>query len=709
MSCIPAPPTFRLLDALVGWDTAPDDGLVGLAGEYDPAGLTLVEPPPQALSPAAVLPWLSHPRVARGCDPGVWYLAARAGAAPLLRHDPCAPRASATCLAPFWRGVDPATTELVATAVAVWRRRVAVADRDAGRVWILHEATCQVLADIAVAAPRVLAFTPDGELLVVTGAGALHRYGPDGSLRSQAHRPPPGGEILRLAVDAERAVWALIQAQSQTLLMRAPAPGADRNGGDGGDPWLPSDLTSLAARVRPGVVTRTSEDGFAVRDPDCHPDDGSEATLGLWGWNGCARADLPLPAPAPPPPRRGQLLTVAIDSGIHRCAWHRVRADADVPVGTSLAVAVAAAEELPASTPSGVEGSGPWQGFPLGVPHPLDWQEATASAGAALDFLVDQPRGRYLYLRVRMSSDSLATPRLRRLRLDMPRVTSAVHLPAVYGDDPDAADFGDRFLSVFDATVASFDEAIERMPELLDVAHTPAEVLPWLARFFDIELDAGWSEDQRRAIIAAAPALYRLRGTPEGLRRAIELVLGLPVAASPADATDGRPFIRELSLERPWGGLGRSTQLGAVRLFGRARARFRLGSSGLGASPLHSRGDPAADPIEVVAHRFEVLVPPQPGTSPERLRQVLERLVETQSPTHTLGSVRVGGSGWQVGVTAMVGIDTVSVAPRPAVLASGQGSIRLGRRGVLASGARGPTPGFRVGSSSAVGIHSALE
>src|SRR5207253_3407809 len=58
--------------------------------------------------------------------------------------------------------------------------------------------------------------------------------------------------------------------------------------------------------------------------------------------------------------------------------------------------------------------------FPAGIPHPADWQDAP---GGALDFLVDQPPARYLYLRLRLTG-GVATPLVRRIRLDFPRVRS---------------------------------------------------------------------------------------------------------------------------------------------------------------------------------------------------------------------------------------------------------------------------------------------
>jgi len=103
---------------------------------------------------------------------------------------------------------------------------------------------------------------------------------------------------------------------------------------------------------------------------------------------------------------------------------------------------------------------GEWQSFHFGVPHQRDWQ--TGPLGS-VDFLVrQQPPGRYLFVRLRFTGGGKATPVVRRVFLEFPRKTSLDLLPPVYRDNPDAEDFSERFLSLFDASIADLDRAIER-------------------------------------------------------------------------------------------------------------------------------------------------------------------------------------------------------------------------------------------------------
>jgi phage tail-like protein len=373
--------------------------------------------------------------------------------------------------------------------------------------------------------------------------------------------------------------------------------------------------------------------------------------------------------PRPPRPPAyatdGHLVTLPIDSGIPRCVWHRVQVEADVPAGTEMSVAVASADS------------------PSGAPHPLDWQTVTASA----DLLIQQPPGRYLYLRLALRSvDGTATPVVRRIRLDFPRATSLDALPAIYRANSDAADFTARFLALFDASIADLDSAIERAPALLDPAGVPSEVLPWLGSFLGLVFDPAWDAARRRTILAALPALYRQRGTAAGLRQAFKLVF------------DIEPAIIERGPERPWAALGRSARLRGVRLFGRNRTRARIGRSALGQTTLRSWGDPARDPLDALAWRVQILLPPT-ATAPPLER--MQALLESQKPAHVLASVRVGGTMFLAGALSVVGIDTAFLPP-PAPVLGRAGNIRLGRASVLRRGRWGkaaPCAPFVVGQA----------
>lgn len=67
------------------------------------------------------------------------------------------------------------------------------------------------------------------------------------------------------------------------------------------------------------------------------------------------------------------------------------------------------------------------------------------------------------------------------------------------------------------------------------------DFLAWLGSWVELALDSTWSLDKKRNVIAQSMALYRLRGTPQGLGMLLNLVLDLPLQVScvrPSGTTD---------------------------------------------------------------------------------------------------------------------------------------------------------------------------
>jgi phage tail-like protein len=637
MTCAPTTATFRLLDDVVGWDEAAG-GVENLVGFDDPAGVRLAfgGSSPEGPTRTQVLPWFPDPRLTPGCQPCAWYLLA---GNQLLRRETCDGS---------WRPVwDPrCDPRLLHSPIAVAARGHRVAVVDSGRVFVWRNEGDQLVAVIRVRGARLAALAPDEQVLVVRRRSPdLLRFGADGRPRGVIHTGV-GGEIMGVRVGPGGTIWLLIERRGRYQIYR-----------DGRQ----SNMDELAAALPPSSLISADDHGFCLKEKG---QDGETTTCYTWEGE-------PRPEPAPAPDQyvaEGTFVTDLIDSGISRCRWHRVRVVADVPTGTAVSAAIVVSED-DRFTDS-------------------DWQQAPPGV---TDFLVDQPPGRYLTVRVRLSGDTSATPVLHRIRLDFPRTTSADLLPAAFRQDPAADDFTERFLSLFDTSLAEIDRVIERYPALLDAAGVPDQALPWLAGLLGLSFEAGWDAEVRRALIAAAPALYRRRGTPWALTEAIRVVFGVT------------PVLDELAGDRHWAQVRATASpagargLGSVRLFGRSTSRFRLGGSSLGTTPLRAFGDPDSDPLTEHAHRFRVLLPTASVDE-----NALRRLVDRQAPAHTRGTVRTGGAGFVVGTRSTVGVDTAFVPLPPPVL----GGTRLNHDGVLRPGPRGARHGVSVGVVSAVGVHT---
>ena len=663
MSCIAVDPCFRLLDSVVGWDAASANGLTGLD---DVTGVRLAGNE-HALSEGDIDPFIPPPMLAASCGPCDWFLATPPWPVPrLLRLSGCN-----DAWASAWeRGCVSAEFTDV-TAIAFDRDLLAVADAGAGRALVLTVPGMRIIGEAACPAPVALDFGPRGTLVIAGEDGnRIEVFSVAGRALGHWPAPLPQGRVERLAHDRDAWLWLVMRGEDESLRLYRQI---DLSGA-----FAERDLAALAAAFPPTTLAESGFAGFSLRRGD-----GTAAPL-RWDWAGRPMPALPgvsggRPAAPDRLARQGQLLTLGIDSGVERCAWHRIRIGADVPDRTALEVAVAT-NDRPDPVAQGVP-LGAWQDFAAGVPHPADWQVIEAGA---LDALIRQPVGRYLFLRLRLTGDGQATPHVRRIHLDLPRATSAGLLPAVFREEPKSADFTERFLALFDAGLETIDACVARLPAALDAESTDPELLPWLATILGIGFDPAWDVATRRRLLKGAPALFRKRGTPSGLRLAFELI-----------ADNGRPgagaLIDEPGVRRPWGAVassgadagGLGARLGITRLFSPSSARVRLGSSRIGEVPVLSYGDPDDDARETGAFRFSVSVPADVPMSEEMIRT----LVDSQKPAHTLAAVRKGGAaGFVMSGLGRLGIDTMIRHPDPLVL--GKDSMRLGANSIVGGGMR---------------------
>ena len=580
----------------------------------------------------------------------------------MLRKDVCAP---------CFTEAEPGAVSVLrcAVAVAAAGHNVAVADAGQDAVLLFADHGRRLITRVGFAAPGPVAYAPWQEWLVVDAARRrIARLDLAGFARGHL-RPALPGPVNRLAVDAEERVWVAVEEAPLDGRAQVSLWVAARNE----TAFTRATVDDLQRAFEPNGITTTNTRGFCVATGDaaCGP---------CFSWYG-RELQTPLTAAAARAQylTQGQLLTLAIDSGIPRARWHRVRWEGSAPAGTTLSISVSTSDS-PAPAAQGVA-DGIWTGFAAGRPHPVDWQRVDNQR----DFLIRQPEGRYLFMRIRMTGDGRQTPRIRRLRLDVPRQTSLDQLPLVFRDTPEAEDFSDRFLALFDSFLDDVDDQIARMPALLDIDGVPDAVLPWLGSFLDIAMDPAWDAARRRRLLQAAPRLYRMRGTVDGMRAAIRLVF------------DVDPVIREAANERAWGALDGVALNGGVRLFGPSQWRFRLDRSRLGRAPLRSFGQIELDPFSSVAFRFDVAVPLRLDPP---LRQRLQQLIEAQKPAHTVARLLDSRGQFVLGGDVSVGIDTMLTPFAPSVLGQWrqraarprQHSVRNARRGRRRPAPRRLTP-----------------
>jgi phage tail-like protein len=95
-------------------------------------------------------------------------------------------------------------------------------------------------------------------------------------------------------------------------------------------------------------------------------------------------------------------------------------------------------------------------------------------------------------------------------------------LPAIFQED----EFSMRFVAGFDDVMAPILLTLDCLIDYFDPALTPTDFLDWLASWVGIEVDESWATERRRAAVATAVEMYRMRGTISGLRANLEVLSG---------------------------------------------------------------------------------------------------------------------------------------------------------------------------------------
>ncbi|NIJ18780.1 phage tail-like protein [Sphingomonas naasensis] len=225
--------------------------------------------------------------------------------------------------------------------------------------------------------------------------------------------------------------------------------------------------------------------------------------------------------------------TPVFDSRTPSAIWDRLRLDGCVPPGTRILVEARAGDA--------VDALGDWTAQPSPILMRSGSELAGHSAAAlvatdrlaqhgSFELLFQRVEGRFLEARLTLASDGDSSPRLRALRASWPRISWAErYLPALYREDPEPADFLERFLANMQGTVSVIEGRMITAQTLFDTRTAPLETLGWLASWFDVALDPSWSEERRRRFIAHAIRFFGWRGTMRGLESALALAFDQPL------------------------------------------------------------------------------------------------------------------------------------------------------------------------------------
>lgn len=203
------------------------------------------------------------------------------------------------------------------------------------------------------------------------------------------------------------------------------------------------------------------------------------------------------------------------------------------------------------------------------------------------------------------------------------------YLPAIYREDPFAADFLKAFEKILigreDGGASSpegLEETLNRLASCFDPAEAPVEFLSWLADWTAFTMRADFPEQRQRDFLARVISLYARRGTKENL----QTLLGIFIAG---EASEDPEIMEEDGLDFQ---LDEDLQLGV--------------NTYLGGGP---------------PHFFRVTLSLDKTTEfmLDRLQNIASSIIELEKPAHTHYRLDVIFPSMQVGVHCTIGVDTI--------------------------------------------------
>lgn len=377
--------------------------------------------------------------------------------------------------------------------------------------------------------------------------------------------------------------------------------------------------------------------------------------------------------------KKGIYFSQSLDSDIYRCQWHKIMLDAgSIPTGTSIKVWTYTSEiELLSSDIQALQ--------------PEDWHTGQVNAS---DFLILSPPGRFLWLKIELAGNGIDTPLLQRLKVYFPRSSYLQYLPAVYQADPISKDFLERFLSIFETVLGGVETKIDRIAQYFDPDGVPDRAfLEWLAGWVDMTFYQSWSLETCRRLLRHAPELYRLRGTPVGLKRWLSLAFGVEAEILEHFRLRQGAYLNQQFV------LGERSHLWNNSLLD----RWSLGDTHLSELPLEGT-EPIVDRLSATAHRFTVFIPATQLRSPARERQI-RALIDAEKPGHTQYALNSVEPRLRVGVQSRLGMDTL-VGDYPRLVLNHCST--LGYNAVLNRAPEAKTDVMQVGDRRRIGVNSVV-
>ncbi len=341
----------------------------------------------------------------------------------------------------------------------------------------------------------------------------------------------------------------------------------------------------------------------------------------------------------------GYYYSKPLDSGIEGCQWHRLSLDTDLPYEKSqLEVSYVAFEHKETKTAIDkiiVDKNKTDQEKTKSIDEKLAWEKTEKNPK---DMLFFNATGRYLMLKISLKSfDEKTKPKIFQAKVIYPRISYLRYLPAIYQEDPESKEFLERFLSLFESLFYDLEIDIENVSRYFDPETTPKEFLPWLGSWINRTFEESWDEQKKRNFIKEAFALYKIRGTLEGIKKILQLYTG----KNNIQVTEDHDMVKAMILHQ-------TTK----------DSNFKLG---INTVLLHS--EDKEDPFLPFAYHFTVTVDFFTGKKnkildfsieeKEKYEKNIRKIIDEEKPAHTSYTLRFIGDTNDFGMWTYIGVNSI--------------------------------------------------
>ncbi len=419
-----------------------------------------------------------------------------------------------------------------------------------------------------------------------------------------------------------------------------------------------------------------------------------------------------------------------VDSKNTQTVWHRIYLEADIPEGCGIRVLLAVVDD-----PAIEVDNHDWYEHRIGrkyffekdrlpkaawVPEPSEIPfhpgfslcKREKDRSGLFTVLIQRSgrqvtalKGRYLKIRVVLCGNGRSTPELWAVRAHASRFSYLEnYLPALYhenefGGDGNKeelkpatrADFLERFLDNFEGILTPLEDRIAHSYLLTGPATAPPEALEWLGSWIGLSFDSAWPESGKRKLLEKAHQLFRMRGTCDGLKLALNLATGNAVDTGRIIILEewrlrrifatilGADFSDEDNPLLPGLTVSGNSYVGDTLFLGDESKKEFLALFHADFKKSQKETKAVQDFYNQRANRVLIMV--HQDVSSEKI-SLVRRVVELETPAHIVSRIEKVSRSLIVGLSSLVGLDTfLEKESGPERVQVDQS--RIGRRGIL--------------------------